>query len=393
MPEINAGRQEAGAGPSTWLAAGAMWTEFSALVSAAAAAMTAELAALGVNWQGLAPTAMAGAVGPFMAWLMEMEATAAANALSCFTVAEAYAVSMGTMIPLPVVTQNRITEAIAEATNFLGVNTGLIGALNAQYGDFWGNNGAVMVSYDEAVQAATIPKPALPPPPLASAATGAEQIGEASANAAAQAALGQSTDAASNAMGDTVNAASSSTGDASSMSNVLGSLVSAPEQAVSQFSSVGNSLSSPLNSLTSPLESLLSTMGGSTSDASGFGMGTGTLAGFNSTGVGDGGGGAGIGGGGVPVGGGLGGSMLNPTYAGASGSPVKSQQVFNGVTARPTMAETIASAGPGSGGVGGGGGVSPMMHGANGSGQSSKGRSSQPVYAVPDRSEPDEQPV
>lgn len=75
IPEVNAGRQETGAGPATWLASATMWTDFAALVGEAMAVMTAELAALGINWQGLAPTAMGAAVVPFMTWLATMEPT------------------------------------------------------------------------------------------------------------------------------------------------------------------------------------------------------------------------------------------------------------------------------------------------------------------------------
>ena len=397
MPEINAGRQETGAGPSTWLASGAMWTEFAALVSQAMAVMTAELAALGINWQGLAPTAMAAAVGPFMAWLATMEATAAANALACFAVAEAFAIATGTMIPLPAVTTNRLSEAIAEATNFLGVNSGIILALNAQYGDFWGNNGAVMETYDDAVQAATMPTPAMPPPPLANAAGAAAQIGDAAAQAAAQAALGASTDATTNAMGDTVSSATEGAGASNSMGNLMGSaggLFSAPAQAVGQVGSLGSTLTEPMNTLMSPLTSLMTGMGGNTSDAAGFGMGPGsTLASFTGgTGDGAGGGGAGMGGGGVPIGGGLGGAMLGQNYMGASGGAARSQPVFNGVSEKPSMVETVAASGPGPGGAGGGGGMSPMMHGASGS-SSTKGRTSDPVYAVPDRPNDDEERI
>lgn len=396
MPEINAGRQETGAGPSTWLASGAMWTEFAALVSQAMGVMTAELAALGINWQGLAPTAMTAAVGPFMAWLATMEATAATNALACFAVAEAFAIATGSMIPLPAVTTNRLSEAIAEATNFLGVNSGIILALNAQYGDFWGNNGAVMETYDDAVQAATMPTPAMPPPPLASAAGAAGQIGDATAQAAAQAALGASTQATTNAMGDTVSAATDGAGASDSMGSVMGSagsLLSAPSSAFSSVGSLGSTLTEPMNSLMSPFMSMMSGMGGNTSDAAGFGMGPGsTLASFTG-GAGDGaGGGSGMGGGGMPIGGGLGGGMLGQNYMGASGGPARSQPVFNGVSAKPSMVETVAASGPGPGGAGGGGGMSPMMHGAGGS-SSSKGRTGDTVYAVPDRPAEEEERI
>lgn len=397
LPEVNAGRQETGPGPATWLASGAMWTDFAALVGEAMAATMAELAALGINWQGLAPTAMGAAVVPFMSWLATMEATAAANALSCYAVAEAFGISTMTMIPTPVVNMNRINEAIAEATNFLGVNSGVILALNTQYGEFWGNNGGVMLSYDAAVQVATVPKPATPPPPLANAAGAAGQVGEAAARSAAESAIGNGTDAAMQSAGQAGQSTSQAGSAASelpqSMMSSVGQFASAPSQLLQAANP--STLTQPLQSLMEPLQSLLGSMGGSTSDAAGFGMGPGAASPFTgiaaSAGAGGDAGGAGAGGGGV-VGGGLGGGMLGQTYMGASGGPVKSQQVFSGVSARPTL-ETVGSMGPG-GGSGGGGGMSPMMHGAGAGGSSSsKSRSGDTIFATPDAPPTEERPA
>ncbi|MCV7256848.1 PPE family protein [Mycobacterium hackensackense] len=398
IPEVNAGRQETGAGPATWLASATMWTDFAALVGEAMAVMTAELAALGINWQGLAPTAMGAAVVPFMTWLATMEANAAANALSCLAVAEAFAIATGTMIPTPVVNMNRISEAIAEATNFLGVNSGIILALNTQYGEFWGNNGGTMTTYDAAVQAATVPKPVTPPPPLANAAGALGQVGESAARSAAESAIGNGTDAAMQAAGQTGQGATQAGSTASeipqSMMSSVGQFASAPGQLLQAANP--STLTQPLQSLMEPLQSLLGNMGGSTTDAAGFGMGPGAPSPFTgiaaSAGAGAGGDAGGAGAGGGFVGGGLGGGMLGQTYMGASGGPVKSQQVFSGVSARPTI-ETVGSMGPS--GSGGGGGMSPMMgHGAGaGSSSGTKSRSGDTIFATPDAAPTEERPA
>jgi len=386
LPEFNAIRQELGPGPATWLASGAMWSSLAAMVAEATAAFGAELAAVGLNWQGLSQAQLAAAVPPFMAWLGLSEGVAAANALAAYGVAEAYAISRGTMIPTALVSQNRIEELVAEATNFFGINTGLIAMLNTQYAGYWADNAATMLTYDEAIQLATVPKPISPPPPLANAlaaaARGAESTAAAAANQGAQAA----TQAATQSVQQPATAATEAPAAGQQMVSTLlgsgGQLLSAPTQALS---SGGSTLSQPLQAIMQPFQSLLGEFGGSTQDAGAFltGPPSSAFPGANAafSGLPAAAGGLGAGGGGIPMGGGGGGipagSMLSNAYPYGNLGNVKSQEVFTGVPGRATVAS--ANFGPG---AMPGGGMAPMMHGPGRDGTSSPRRESDAVLVA-----------
>lgn len=187
-PEVNAGRFEMGTGPGSWESAAAIWTELGALVMTSLGTITSNIGLMtGVSLQGLSSVAMAMSSMPFLAWLGEMGALAATNAMACGLVGGAWGTATAGLIPSPVVTANRVAEANAEATNFFGVNTPLIMELNREYGQFWTQNGATMMTYDQAVALATTPKFA-PPPPILSTGTGASQVMEKAAQTTAQAA-------------------------------------------------------------------------------------------------------------------------------------------------------------------------------------------------------------
>lgn len=354
-PELNAGRMETGVGAPTWGASAAMWSTFAALVVEAGAVILAEITAVTANWNGLAPMQLTAVTGPFLGWLAEMEAVAAANALSCLGVAEAYAVATNTMIPTPIITANRVAELTAESTNFFGINEGLILFLNQQYGQYWVENGGTMLSYDEAVQLATLPKPSSPPPPLSDAGQ----------------ALGVASDALSQSPSSLVDPALSgiqqvsSTGPSpatqapsdimQSMMSSAPQLLQAPGQLLQQS---GSSLTSPMQSLMSPVQSLMSEFGGSTHNPetlTGAGPWSSTFASpatmsnaesMTGTSV------AGTGGGAI-LGGGLNGGSMLGAYPASGNGLVKSQQVFSGVpttATRPELSLTANSAPMASGG-------------------------------------------
>jgi len=385
LPEFNAIRQELGPGVATWLASGSMWSTLASMVAEAAAAFGAEVGAVGTNWQGLSQVQLVAAVPPFMSWLAMAGGVAAANALAAYGVAEAFAISQGTMVPTPLITQNRISELIAEATNFFGINTGLIALLNGEYTGFWTNNAATMMSYDEAVQLATIPKPITPPPPLANAMSAAAQGAESTAMAAANQGTQAATQAASQAQQPASTAAEAPASSAQSMmSSMLGSggqLLSAPTQALG---SGPQSLTQPLQSMMQPFQSLLGQFGGNAQDAGAFVAGPpssafpGANAAFSGTPSGDmsaGGGGAPVAsGGGIPAG-----SMLSNAYPYGNLGGIKSQDVFTGVPARGAV--PAANFTPG-GSMPAGGGMAPMMHGPGKDGSSSTHRDSDTVLVA-----------
>ncbi|SIH22029.1 PPE-repeat containing protein [Mycobacteroides abscessus subsp. abscessus] len=378
-PEVNAGRYIAGTGPASWVAAGQMWVAYAGIAEAFMAAFAAELANLGINWQGTAPVAAAGKAAAMMSYLVGMTVTAITNAMSCFAVATAYGAGLGTMVPLPEVELNRLNELIAEMTNFLGINSGLIAALNADYARMWGENGQTYMTYDAAVTAATSPKPVLPPPFMSSAAEGAELVAQAAAKGAANQAIGQASDAASQSLSQSTDMASQAN-PASAMQSMMGpmsSVMGAPSQAMSSLGQGPQAI----GQLAQPLSSLMSGgMGGKNTDASAFGLTGPPSSTFNGVPLSSAaGGGVSAGGGATGLGGGLGGTMLSQgAYPGGGTSQPRSQQVFSGVAAKPGL-ETVSTAGPVGGGMGGGGGMAPVGHGAGTSGSK---RSEQHVQAV-----------
>lgn len=387
IPEINAGRFEVGTGPESWMTSSTMWLGFATMVAEAMGIFAAQCAEMGVNWQGSAPTAMGAAAMEFMEWLGEMEVAAIANASACAAVATAYAAGQGSMIPLAAVNANRVAELTAEMTNFMGINSGLILFLNGQYGDFWGQNGATMMTYDEAVTTATLPKPVRPPPPLASLAGASSQLADAAAQAAAKAGIGAASQDAMSGLGQSVGevgqGGSSAGAQGSSLMGSMGQFVSMPGQLAGQAGSMAGQLGSPAQTLLSPFTSLLSNMGGNmnATDAAAFGGMTGPSA----AAAFDGGsavssGGTGMGG----FGGGLGGAMTPVgNYMGASGPAPRSVRVFSGVATQESELAPVAPAGAAGsgGGLYGGGGMTPAAH-ASSEGSAGTRKSGGTIQAV-----------
>lgn len=360
MPEINAGRFP-GAGPATWLANAATWEAFAVMAAQAMAATAAEAAAMGLNWLGLAPSAAEIAIGAHLAWWATMEVAAIANSLACLAVAAAYGAGETGMAPLPEVNLNRLNELIAELTNFLGINSGLIATLNADYARMWTQNGTTMMTYDAAVTAATSPKPTTPPPPLADAAGAGSTLADAASKAAIDQSMGVG-QVATNSMSQATQGATQGATGPESMMSQMGQFASMPGQLGGQVGQIGGQLTQPVGQLAGSVNSLFSNLGGQSNDASaiaGLGPENAAFSGVPAAATA----GTGSGGGGGTLGGGLGGAFVpHGSYMGASGGAVKNQTVISGVSNKPTALTTTSATG-----IGGGGGFAPA-HGGGGSG-------------------------
>jgi PPE-repeat protein len=145
---------------------------------ALSAAMSAELATLGVNtastaaigWQGpggeamtLSAAQMMDVFGMAIGWLEEGSAATA-------QIVEAHQTAAQTMIPGPVCDQNRADYTGLAITNWFGQHFAPMGALDGTYyGEFWPHN-ATAVSLYQAVVAAAMAILATPPPMSPSAA-------------------------------------------------------------------------------------------------------------------------------------------------------------------------------------------------------------------------------
>lgn len=362
-PEVNAGRWEAGSGPETWLAASTAWTAYAEIVQGVMAGLMAEIGMMtSTSIIGTASVAMAVSSIPFFAWLATMEGMALIHAAATAMVAESWATNTAGIIPELVVNQNRVSEATAEATNFMGCNTPLIAELNREYAQFWTQNGTSMMTYDDAVTVATAPKMAPPPPPLSSmgqaAALSAGQIGKAAGQSAQMASqFSNASSEMGEAMGKT---GSSSMGEMSSMMQM-------PMQMAQSMGQMANpsSLMQPMQSMMQPLQSLMGQfmngpqMGGGLGDSTFAGSALGATGGvpLGASGGGMGGGvGGGMGGGVGGMGGGLGSlngssQSIKPT---SNLSGVPGPQLGSGAK----LASTQGGMGGGMGGGRGGGGAS-----------------------------------
>ena len=180
-PELNAGRLTTGPGPATWEATATQWTTLAALVAEQAAVLDTIRTGFIDNWHGNSGAAIVEAFQPYRDWLHTMADIAISNANAAHAVTAAYASALGSMIPLTLVTANRVAARAAEGTAQaasavamvpgMGEIAGPVAAqatassaeLESQYAGMWAENSTVMNTYDEAVKTATIPQ--VPPPP------------------------------------------------------------------------------------------------------------------------------------------------------------------------------------------------------------------------------------
>ncbi|WP_322859236.1 PPE family protein [Mycobacterium europaeum] len=155
-PEINSARMYAGAGSGPMMAAAAAWDVLAAGLEAAARNYSSVIARLqGEGWSGGASDAMAGAVAPYVAWVMGAGAQAEEAAGQARAAAAAYESAFAATVPPPVVAANRTQLTQLVATNVFGQNTAMIGATEADYQEMWAQDAAAMYGYATSSSAAT----------------------------------------------------------------------------------------------------------------------------------------------------------------------------------------------------------------------------------------------
>jgi PPE-repeat protein len=165
-PEINSERMYAGAGSGPLAAAAAAWQGLASELGSAATSYRAVISDLIAGpWVGPSSLSMAAAATPYAAW-MNTTATAAEQTASQLTSAiVAYETAFAATVPPPLIAANRALLAELVATNIVGQNTPAIGATEAQYAEMWARDAGAMYGYAGASAAATTVTPFNPPPP------------------------------------------------------------------------------------------------------------------------------------------------------------------------------------------------------------------------------------
>jgi PPE-repeat protein len=385
-PEVNASELIAGDHAASITAAAAAYEALADALLSESALMGATTAGTAdAGWQGLGGVAMVGTATTYIAALEALVGWLQASAAGASGIAESYNTAFATMIPEPVCTTNRVAQAEAVASNFMGFRTPEIVAYDTEYfGHMWTNNAAVMGAYESAVMAIldtlTVPPPIAPPTANAAGAAGeAASVAQAGANVGMNAALSQAQTVNDAAAPTTAQAAATPAAAGQSMSSMapqmLGQLAQLPQMAA-QFPQMAGQLPQMVGQLPQMLGQLPQMATGllgplanpaPLGDLAGSDAAAATLSQTALTsGMGAAGGGAGGGGGFGAAGAGVISSFTRPTSSFNAPNPPKLPAGWSSVNAEPPapVATATQAAGGGMGGLYG----APPMTGREGSG-------------------------
>ena len=166
-PEVNTGRLMAGAGEAPMYQAAAGWEMLAISLETQAEELAASLVALQGSWQGAGSQQAVNASTPMVQWLRTAALQAQKRAMQAIAQASAYTAAAVTTPPLPEIEMNHVTNAVLNATNFLGVNTAPIGANEFDYFvRMWNQAAGAMEGYQAETSLNTVFEPIMPPKPI-----------------------------------------------------------------------------------------------------------------------------------------------------------------------------------------------------------------------------------
>ncbi|ODR15272.1 PPE family protein [Mycobacterium shimoidei] len=311
-PELNTARLQAGAGEGPMLQAAAGWEAWAVALEAQAAELAAALAALSAAWTGMGSERGVSAVMPMVAWLETLALQAQKRAAQASAQAASYVTAATTTPQIPEIVENHITNAILNATNFLGVNTVPIAINEADYVRMWVQAANVMYAYLAETTANTMFEPIMPMTPIVIPGVGEAVLGASLGRTAAgmagavardavfthvtgQATIesvglnsGKGADLANMAATNAEGAASRGANEGVSQATQENQATQAPQQAMQQAMQVGSQAmqipaqlgqlvaSNPMQQLTQPMQqvaSMFTQMGSMGSNDHGIQMG------------------------------------------------------------------------------------------------------------------------
>lgn len=163
-PEVNAALISSGAGAGPMMAAASAFSGLGSELTTAGTSFQSVIAQLvGADWLGPSSTLMATAAQELITWLHTIAEALQHAATQAIGSAAAFETAIATMVPVPVIAENRAELAVLVATNILGQNSGAIAANQAQYGAYWANNAATMYTYAANSAAHATLQPLSPP--------------------------------------------------------------------------------------------------------------------------------------------------------------------------------------------------------------------------------------
>jgi PPE-repeat protein len=156
-PEVNSARMYAGAGSTSMTTASSAWRSLAAELNSAALGYENVITQLSSEeWLGPASAAAVQALTPYVTWMKTTATQAEEAAQQLDSAAAAFEAAFASVVPPPVIAQNRALLLQALQTNVIGQNTGIIAQLEAQYSTFWEQDASTLYNY--AAQSSTATK-------------------------------------------------------------------------------------------------------------------------------------------------------------------------------------------------------------------------------------------
>jgi PPE-repeat protein len=169
-PEVVSARIHAGPGAESLVEASGAWQRLATSLEESAATNAAALSSLTEAWQGPSATAMAESVEQYLSWLRSTAQQCQQIAVGARDAVAAFISVRAAVVPLALVSANRIRLAQLWATNQFGINLPAIAETEDEYLGMWANNSAAMSRYLAASAHATTLPLFSSPPAIANAA-------------------------------------------------------------------------------------------------------------------------------------------------------------------------------------------------------------------------------
>ncbi|WAC94364.1 PPE family protein [Mycobacterium sp. Aquia_213] len=175
-PEVNSARMYSGAGSTSMTTAASAWRSLAAELNSAALGYENVITQLSSEeWLGPASTKAAQALTPYVTWMKTTASQAEQAAQQLDSASAAFETAFASVVPPPLIAQNRALLTQALQANVLGQYTSVIAQLESQYGQFWAQDASTLYNYAAQSASATKVTPFQDAPEVSTADAQAKQ--------------------------------------------------------------------------------------------------------------------------------------------------------------------------------------------------------------------------
>ncbi len=175
-PEVNSARMYAGAGSTSLTTAASAWRSLAAELNSAGQGYENVIVQLSnEEWLGPASAKAVQALTPYVTWMKTTAAEAEHTATQLDAASAAFESAFASVVPPPLIAQNRALLLQALQSNVLGQYTNVIAQLESQYGQMWAQDSSTLYNYAAQSSNATKVTPFKSAPEVSTQDAGAKQ--------------------------------------------------------------------------------------------------------------------------------------------------------------------------------------------------------------------------